>query len=81
MVTVVVFLKQSITAMRGIMRQLEDKITKEFRSTSPHAHITHIRTCTHSFYPFMEKQLGDKQSGRRRDEARQRKNANGMVKY
>lgn len=78
MVTVVVFLKQSITAKRGIMRQLEDNTTKDFRSTSPNAHI---RTCTHSFYPFMEKQLGDKQSGRMRDEARQRKNVNRMVKY
>lgn len=44
------------------MRHLEDDTAKGFRNTAPHTH-------THTFYPFIEKQLGDKQSGRVRDGA------------
>lgn len=34
---------------------------------------------TRTFYPFIEKQLGDKQSGRVRDGAREKKNENERV--
>lgn len=66
-------LSAAITPKRGVMRHLEDDTARGFRNTAPHTH-------THTFYPFIEKQLGDKQSGRVRDGAgetekeRERKN-------
>lgn len=62
----------AIIPKRGVMRHLEDDTTKDFRNTpSTHAHMWNERARTHTLPPFVEKQLGDKQSGRVRDGARE----------
>ncbi len=60
-------LSAAIKPKRGVMRHLEDN--KDFRDTPQHM-LTCV--CAHTFYPITEKQLGDKQSDRERDGARER---------
>lgn len=57
------------------MRHLEDDSAKEFRNAPPHmlAHGAPVRARAR-FIHLQKRQLGDKQSGKVRDGARERKN-------
>lgn len=66
----------AVTPKRGVMRHLEDDTAKDLKKHTHTPTHTLACACTHTFYPFIEKQLGDKQSGGVRNGARERERGN-----